>query len=57
MIIKPITMKQFVSLVGVIGVQCLRRHANGSSWMLLDNRIAAEKYSNGKWEWAVIEDK
>lgn len=54
--ITSITMKQFVSLVGVLGVQCFRRHSNGSSWILLDGRIAAEKFNGKDWEWAIIEE-
>ena len=52
----PITMKQFVNLVGRIGVEPFRRHSNGSSWLLLDGRIAAELHNGKEWTWTLIED-
>lgn len=53
--ITPITMKQFVNLVGRLNVELFRRHMNGSSWLLPDGRLAAEKYNGKEWEWALIE--
>lgn len=48
-----ISMKQFVNLVGHIGVECFRRHNNGSSWLLPDGRIASELLVKDKWCWVL----
>lgn len=51
-----ITEDQFVKLVGVIGVENIGRNEAGSSWLLLDGRLAAEMHNGSGWEYVVSKE-
>lgn len=53
---QAITLETFVQLVGCMDVEMLRRHSNGSTWLLADGRMVAELKRGDTWTWVLSED-
>jgi len=49
-----IRMKDYERLAGVLGGVRIRAGEQGSSWMLPDGNLVAERYDGQEWSWYLV---